>query len=101
MPLYEYQCKKCHRLFEIIQKFSDQELSECTECGGGLERLLSAPAIQFKGTGWYITDYARKGSNSSDEASSSKPASEKSSKPASEKSDSSSSADSQVASTKK
>ncbi len=61
MPLYEYECEKCGRLLEVIQKFSDEPLSECTECGGKLERLLSAPAIQFKGSGWYITDYARKG----------------------------------------
>lgn len=95
MPLYEYQCKKCQKVFEIIQKFSDQELSECDDCGGELERLLSAPAIQFKGSGWYITDYARKGANSSDGATSSKPATEKSD------TSSSSSADSQVASGKK
>ena len=95
MPLYEYQCKKCQKVFEIIQKFSDQELSECDDCGGELERLLSAPAIQFKGSGWYITDYARKGTNSDDGATSGKPATEKSD------TSSSSSADSQVASGKK
>lgn len=60
MPLYEYQCGKCGR-FEIIQKFSDQPLSVCPTCGQEVQKLLSAPAIQFKGTGWYITDYARKG----------------------------------------
>lgn len=64
MPLYEYQCKDCDRTFEIIQKLSDPEVGKCTECGGKLERLLSAPAIQFKGSGWYITDYARKGTES-------------------------------------
>jgi putative FmdB family regulatory protein len=59
LPLYEYRCKKCGRHFEKIQKFSDDSLSVCSECGGELERLLSSPAIQFKGSGWYITDYAR------------------------------------------
>ena len=60
MPLYEYQCAQCGR-FEIIQKFSDSPLSVCPTCGQEVQKLLSAPAIQFKGTGWYITDYARKG----------------------------------------
>jgi putative FmdB family regulatory protein len=60
VPLYEYQCEKCGR-FEIIQKFSDQLLTACPTCGQEVQKLLSAPAIQFKGTGWYITDYARKG----------------------------------------
>ena len=62
MPLYEYQCKKCKHRFEKIQKFSDRPLKKCPECGGPLEQLLSAPAVQFKGSGWYVTDYARKGS---------------------------------------
>jgi putative FmdB family regulatory protein len=57
--LYEYQCAHCGR-FEIIQKFSDEPLSSCPKCGREVHKLLSAPAIQFKGTGWYITDYARK-----------------------------------------
>ena len=59
MPLYEYQCARCGR-FEIIKKFSDPPLLTCPTCGGEVQKLLSAPAIQFKGTGWYITDYARK-----------------------------------------
>lgn len=63
MPLYEYQCADCGKVLEAIQKFSDEPLSECPDCGGSLERLLSAPAIQFKGSGWYITDYARKAGN--------------------------------------
>ena len=62
MPLYEYRCVKCGALVEKIQRFSDPPLTKCEKCGGKLERLLSAPAIQFKGSGWYITDYARKGS---------------------------------------
>ena len=60
MPLYEYQCEKCGKIVEIIQKFSDPPLSECEKCGGELERLLSAPAFQFKGSGWYVTDYGPK-----------------------------------------
>lgn len=60
MPLYEYRCEKCGARVEKIQKFSDPPLAICEKCGGGLTRLLSAPAIQFKGSGWYVTDYARK-----------------------------------------
>jgi putative FmdB family regulatory protein len=66
VPLYEYQCKKCKHRFERIQKFSDPEVKRCPECGAPVERLLSAPAVQFKGSGWYVTDYARKGSGSSE-----------------------------------
>lgn len=60
MPLYEYRCEKCGTRVEKIQKFSDPPLATCEKCGGKLARLLSAPAIQFKGSGWYVTDYARK-----------------------------------------
>ena len=60
MPLYEYQCPKCGR-FELIRKFSDEPLTQCPTCGSPIQKLMSAPAIQFKGTGWYITDYAKKG----------------------------------------
>lgn len=60
MPLYEYRCRQCGAHVEKIQKFSDKPLRTCAKCGGELERLLSAPAIQFKGTGWYVTDYGRK-----------------------------------------
>jgi putative FmdB family regulatory protein len=64
MPLYEYQCESCGRRFEVIQKFSDPHAEVCTHCGSGpVVRLLSSPAIQFKGSGWYITDYAKKGSS--------------------------------------
>ena len=59
MPLYEYECKKCGR-FERIQKFSDRAVRKCPTCKGPVEKLLSAPAIQFKGSGWYVTDYAKK-----------------------------------------
>ncbi|MGH9159785.1 MAG: FmdB family zinc ribbon protein [Vicinamibacteraceae bacterium] len=65
MPLYEYQCEQCGHRFEVIQKFSDAPLADCPKCTGPIRKLLSSPAIQFKGTGWYITDYARKGGNGS------------------------------------
>ncbi len=62
MPLYEYQCPKCGHRFERIQKFSDPDPKKCPECGASkIERLLHAPAVQFKGSGWYVTDYARRG----------------------------------------
>jgi putative FmdB family regulatory protein len=62
MPLYEYECDACGQRFELIRKFSESELDACTLCGKGpVRRLLSSPAIQFKGTGWYITDYSSKG----------------------------------------
>ena len=61
MPLYEYECDACGQRFEVIQKFSDAPVEKCEACGKGpVRRLLSSPAIQFKGSGWYITDYARK-----------------------------------------
>ncbi len=60
MPLYEYKCARCGEVFETLQKFSDPPLKVHPACGGVVERLLSAPAFQFKGSGWYITDYARK-----------------------------------------
>ncbi len=62
MPLYGYRCEKCGALVEKIQKFSDRSLSKCVKCGGRLKRLLSAPAIKFKGSGWYINDYPSKSS---------------------------------------
>lgn len=61
MPLYEYRCQSCQHQFEVIQKFSDPPIGTCPSCGEGpVVKLLSSPAIQFKGSGWYITDYARK-----------------------------------------
>ncbi len=60
MPLYEYQCESCEHRFERIQKFSDPPIAVCPSCGGPVKKLLSSPAIQFKGSGWYITDYAKK-----------------------------------------
>jgi len=61
MPLYEYHCLTCGHTFDAIQKFSDAPLSDCPECGERVEKCMSAPAIQFKGSGFYITDYAKKG----------------------------------------
>jgi len=63
MPLYEYKCDRCGDLFEVIEKFSASPLQEHAGCGGHVERQLSAPALQFKGTGWYVTDYAKNSSN--------------------------------------
>ena len=59
MPLYEYECETCGARFELIQRFSDPPPDRCKVCGGPVHKLLSAPAIQFKGTGWYVTDYGR------------------------------------------
>jgi len=61
MPVYEYHCSKCDKTIEVIRKFSDPPLTEHEGCGGELERLLSAPAFQLKGTGWYLTDYGKGG----------------------------------------
>jgi putative FmdB family regulatory protein len=66
MPIYEYRCKSCRCTFEALQKPGAKPLQKCKKCGGAVEKLISSPAIQFKGNGWYITDYARK--SSSDEA---------------------------------
>jgi len=101
MPLYEYQCDACGREFELIRKFSDPPLEKCPHCGGTVRKLFSSPAIQFKGSGFYITDYAKKdhvAAEKADSASGEKAAksesagkSEKSEK--SEKSDSSAKSD--------
>jgi putative FmdB family regulatory protein len=71
VPLYEYQCQKCQHRFEKIQKFSDKPVKKCPECGGRVEKLLSPPAVQFKGSGWYVTDYARKSGGSAESGASS------------------------------
>ncbi|MEO8097355.1 MAG: FmdB family zinc ribbon protein [Acidobacteriota bacterium] len=63
MPLYEYQCSKCGSVFEKLQRYSDPPLTEHEGCGGKVEKQLSAPAFQFKGSGWYVTDYAKSGSS--------------------------------------
>ena len=72
MPTYEYRCLKCGNVFEVRQKFADPILTVHEACGGSVERLISVPGLHFKGTGWYITDYARGGSKKGSEADSSK-----------------------------
>jgi putative FmdB family regulatory protein len=67
MPLYEYECRKCKARTEVMQKLSDKPLTRCPKCKGRLEKLLSAPAIQFKGSGWYVTDYAGKKTDGAEE----------------------------------
>ena len=91
MPLYEYQCEACANRFEKIVKFSDPPLEACPTCGGAVQKLLSSPAFQFKGSGWYITDYAKKKSSSD---SSSSGASDKESSKSSETTTSESKTDS-------
>ncbi len=91
MPLYEYECEAQHHRFEVIQKFSDPPVTQCPTCGSPVHKLMSAPAFQLKGTGWYITDYAKKdsggGGTSKPDSKDSGSSSDKTEKPA-EKSDS-------------
>ncbi len=72
MPLYEYQCEKCGDKFEVMQKFADERLTTHDKCGGHVQRLLSVPALQFKGSGFYINDYAKSGSGGASEGSAKK-----------------------------
>lgn len=67
MPIYEYSCRKCGKTIEAIQKFNDPPLKKHQDCGGALTKLVSAAGFQFKGTGWYVTDYARKGNTGDSE----------------------------------
>ncbi len=97
MPLFEYACEACDHRFEVLQKFSDPP-PECPSCGGKVGRLQSAPAIQFKGTGWYVTDYAKKGAKPSTEEKADKP--EKKEKKAAAKTDSGSKASEKSSSSK-
>ncbi|WP_446744885.1 FmdB family zinc ribbon protein [Silvibacterium acidisoli] len=90
MPLYEYRCKQCGHQFEKIQSFSAPDLTECPVCKGELERLISAPAIQFKGAGWYVNDYAGKSSKPASKSASENGSSSGEKSPASNSSDSSS-----------
>ena len=80
MPLYEYQCKKCKHKFEKIQKFSDRPVKKCPECGGPVEKIMHAPAVQFKGSGWYVTDYGGKQTTDSPKSDDSSEKSDKSEK---------------------
>lgn len=82
MPLYEYECDSCGHRFEVIQKFSDPLVEVCPKCGCKVEKLLSSPAIQFKGSGFYINDYARKGTSETSEKTSDKTSEKTSEKPA-------------------
>jgi putative FmdB family regulatory protein len=78
VPIYEYECRKCHHRFERIQNSSDPPIKKCPECRSGrIEKLLSSPAFHFKGTGWYVTDYARKGSGKKGEGKEEKDAGKK------------------------
>lgn len=79
MPLYEYECTKCHKRTEKIERGSGPHLKKCPHCGGKVERLLAAPAIQFKGSGWYVTDYAGKKAASGENAPAEKSAAKESS----------------------
>jgi putative FmdB family regulatory protein len=100
MPLYEYKCDTCGKVFEVMQRFSDAPLTTHEGCGGGVQRLISAPALQFKGSGWYITDYARSGTAKSGSESSGKSESKPETK-SETKSDSSSSSSSTAGTDKK
>ena len=87
MPLYEYECTKCHKRTEKIERASGPHLKKCPHCGGKVERLLAAPAIQFKGSGWYVTDYAGKKASGGESAPAEKsPAKESSTESAKESS---------------
>ena len=90
MPLYEYECEACAHRFERIQKFSDPPADTCPTCGKGpVRKLLSSPAIQFKGSGWYITDYAKKSADGAGKESTDSAKSDKSTTTSSESSASS------------
>lgn len=75
MPIYEYECTQCGKRTELLQRMDDAPMASCPECGGAVRKLLSAPAVQFKGSGWYVTDYAGKkgGGGKSETKSESKP----------------------------
>jgi putative FmdB family regulatory protein len=99
MPLYEYECESCHHRFERIQKYSDPLVDVCPVCGSKVHKLVSSPAFQFKGTGWYVTDYAKKsgsdsGSGKGSSSGSSGASSSDASKPDASKSDTSTSSSS-------
>jgi putative FmdB family regulatory protein len=111
MPLYEYECKKCGHRFEKIQLYSARMVKKCPACGGQVEQMISAPAVQFKGSGWYVTDYAKKATSpgspgSGDSATlmkekkDDKPGSDSSSKESSSKEDSSKDSSSKDSSSK-
>lgn len=78
MPIYEYECLECHKIHEIMQKFNEEPLKNCPICGGEVKKLVSLSSFVLKGTGWYVTDYARKNNNSSKDPTKSKESTEKS-----------------------
>ena len=80
MPIYEYECRRCGHRFELIQRFSDKPRKRCPECSGSVDRLINPPAIRFKGSGWYVTDYANKGKPGETEAAEAKSTEAKSDK---------------------
>jgi putative FmdB family regulatory protein len=65
MPIYEYQCQTCGKRSELLQRMDDPPMAACPHCGGPVKKLISSPAVQFKGSGWYVTDYAKKGASGS------------------------------------
>ena len=77
MPLYEYKCTKCGMVFEVLQKVTDPPIKECTRCHGAVKKIISPPSLQFKGSGWYITDYAGKNRKGPDSEPKEKPKKEK------------------------
>ena len=101
MPLYEYQCDACGHRFEQIRKFSDSPLEACPSCGGAVRKLVSSPAIQFKGTGWYVTDYAKKGTSGTEASEAGKSTDGSTSDSSSSSSDSSSSSKTDSSASKK
>ncbi|MDI1472567.1 MAG: zinc ribbon domain-containing protein [Thermodesulfovibrio sp.] len=72
MPIYEYECMECHKIYEFIQKFSEEPLKNCPECGGELKKLISQSSFILKGSGWYVTDYARKNNSGNGNSNSNK-----------------------------
>jgi putative FmdB family regulatory protein len=80
VPIYEYRCSKCGEVFEALQKISDEPLSKCKFCGGKVERLISQSSFQLRGSGWYLTDYARKGASSEKSSDNANKSTEKSDK---------------------
>jgi len=78
LPIYEYECESCHERIEVMQKVNDPPLKKCERCGGKLNKVISAPGIQFKGSGWYVTDYSSKLKSKEDK----KPEAEKKKEPA-------------------
>jgi putative FmdB family regulatory protein len=93
MPLYEYKCLTCGSSFEILQKVNEPRLKKCPQCGGLLKKVLSPPALQFKGSGWYVTDYAQSKKPEEESKPQQKPESEKPAAPKKKKSSSHSSTD--------